>query len=271
MHSQIYPTLPPKTQRRKAENPQQQSLLACPQRRSLSSGPGQLRLARFSFAPLRFCVELLFLVSALLLPAISASAQEVEETIRIKTRVVFLDALVKDKKTNLPISNLAPENFEVYDEGKPRSISYFTREGQARKPLALVLILDLRDDGAGRFLKRPEVLKAMEEELAKLPPEDEVAIMATNINGEKEKRMWLSEFTHDRSQLAAALALAPHFVDVTPETADARAAREERQRADSQQKGGIVTIGSDSAENKTPDQTTKPATAEEKKKSRRGC
>ena len=40
---------------------------------------------------------------------------------RSKTRVVFLDALVKDKKTNLPISNLTPENFEVLDDGKPRT------------------------------------------------------------------------------------------------------------------------------------------------------
>ena len=83
---------------------------------------------------------------------VSVRAQEVEETIRIKTRVVFLDALVKDKKTNLPISNLSQDNFEVFDDGKPRPISYFTREGEARKPLALVLVLDLRLDGAGSFL-----------------------------------------------------------------------------------------------------------------------
>ena len=81
--------------------------------------------------------------SCLLLPYhaalgfVSINAQEVEDTIKIKTRVVFLDALVKDKKTNSPISNLTTENFEVLDDGKPRSISYFTREGQARKPLAL--------------------------------------------------------------------------------------------------------------------------------------
>ena len=112
---------------------------------------------------------------------VSINAQEVEDTIKIKTRVVFLDALVKDKKTNLPISNLTTENFEVLDDGKPRDISYFTREGQARKPLALILILDLREDGAGRFLKRTEILKAMEDELAKLPPGDEVAIMAMDI------------------------------------------------------------------------------------------
>jgi VWFA-related protein len=147
---------------------------------------------------------LLLAVVAVLTPVGTIRAQEVEDTIRIKTRVVFLDALVKDRKTNLPISNLAQENFEVLDDGKPRDISYFTREGEARKPLALIMILDLREDGAGRFLKETEILKSMENELAKLPPGDEVAIMAMNI-GEDEQRVWLSEFTNDRAKIADAL------------------------------------------------------------------
>ena len=154
----------------------------------------------------RWSVLLLAILAAF--SSIAVNAQEVEDTIKIKTRVVFLDALVKDKKTNLPISNLTPENFEVLDDGKPRNVSYFTREGQARKPLALVLILDLREDGAGRFLKRAEILKAMEDELAKLPPGDEVAIMAMDI-AEDDERVWLTEFTNDRAQLAAALARVP--------------------------------------------------------------
>ena len=152
--------------------------------------------------------RLLLLIFIAALAFVSINAQEVEDTIKIKTRVVFLDALVKDKKTNLPISNLAPENFEVLDDGKPRDISYFTREGQARKPLALILILDLREDGAGRFLRRPEILKSMEDELAKLPPGDEVAIMAMDL-GEDEIRFWLTEFTNDRAKLASALARVP--------------------------------------------------------------
>src|SRR5215510_8809436 len=150
-----------------------------------------------------------FLLLIVLLASFSANAQEVEDTIKIKTRVVFLDALVKDKKTNLPISNLTSDNFAVLDDGKPRNITYFTREGQARKPLALVLILDLREDGAGRFLKRTEILKAMEDELAKLPPGDEVAILAMDMNNEDEERLWLTEFTNDRATLAAALARVP--------------------------------------------------------------
>lgn len=155
----------------------------------------------------RFPLLLLFILATF--ASLPVSAQEVEETIKIKTRVVFLDALVKDKKTNLPISNLTTENFQVLDDGKPRNISYFTREGQARKPLALILILDLREDGAGRFLKRTEILKSMEDELAKLPPGDEVAIMAMDMNNEDEERLWLTEFTNDRAKLAAALARVP--------------------------------------------------------------
>jgi VWFA-related protein len=154
--------------------------------------------------------KFLLLIIVATLASFSINAQEVEDTIKIKTRVVFLDALVKDKKTNLPISNLTTENFEVLDDGKPRDISYFTREGQARKPLALILILDLREDGAGRFLQRTEVLKAMEDELAKLPTGDEVAIMAMDIS-EDEDRVWLTEFTNDRAKLAAALARVPEM------------------------------------------------------------
>ena len=150
-----------------------------------------------------------FLLLVVLFASFPATAQEAEDTIKIKTRVVFLDALVKDRKTNLPISNLTSDNFAVLDNGKPRNITYFTREGQARKPLALVLILDLREDGAGRFLKQSEILKSMGDELAKLPPGDEVAILAMDINNEDEERLWLTDFTSDRAQLAAALARVP--------------------------------------------------------------
>ena len=172
--------------------------------------------------------RLLLLTILATLASVSTYAQEVADTIRIKTRVVFLDALVKDKKTNLPVSNLTPENFEVLDDGKPRNISYFTREGQARKPLALILILDLRQDGAGRFLKRPEILKAMEDELAKLPQGDEVAIMAIDLF-EGEERYWLTDFTNDRTELAAALAHVPTLTGPRDDSTTAGLTRMQRQ------------------------------------------
>ena len=177
-----------------------------------------------------------------------AAAQEVDDTIRVKTRVVFLDALVKDKRSGAPIADLQPDNFEVFDDGNKRPISYFTRDGQARKPLALVLVLDLRDSGAGRFLKRPEILKTITDELAKLGPKDEVAILAMDLNGEDEKRVWLSDFTRDPAQLAAALMRAPQFVDVEPEEADAIAARENKKE---RTKSVSLSVGSGSSEQKT--------------------
>ena len=119
-----------------------------------------------------------------------------------------MDALVKDKRSGIPISDLKQDSFEVFDDGKPRSISYFTALGQARKPLALILVLDLREDGAGRFLKRQEVLDVMAAELAKLPPEDEVAIMAINFDEDGSRKV-LTDFTRDRSRIIAALQQVP--------------------------------------------------------------
>ena len=197
----------------------------------------------------RLLAILAALIAIIVIGSHSVAAQEVAETISINTRVVFMDALVKDKRTGVPIADLTPENFEVYDNGTLRPISYFTREGQARKPLALVLILDLRDDGAGRFLKRPEILKAMADELAKLSPEDEVAILAMDINGEDEKRVWLTELTRDHAQIVAALARAPKFVDVDPEDADAKAAQMNKtpnNKSDADH-GSSLTLGSDSS------------------------
>src|SRR5262245_25847854 len=197
--------------------------------------------------------HLSFLLLILLSASFAINAQEVEDTIKIKTRVVFLDALVKDKRTNLPISNLTSENFAVLDDGKARNITYFTREGQARKPLALILILDLREDGAGRFLKRTEILKSMEDELAKLPPGDEVAIMAMDMNNEDEERLWLTEFTNDRAKLAAALArvpamCVPHEGATPPEVKKVETAQGEGKPEDIVQtetirgkNGGVVT------------------------------
>ena len=205
-----------------------QVFLALSYRRSLNPESGRLRLFRSGFMPLLRSLGFVVLVIVVAaLSSVTVVAQEVEDTIRIKTRVVFLDALVKDKKTSLPIANLTPENFEVYDNGKVRPISYFTREGQARKPLALVLIMDLREDGAGRCLKEPEILKAMDAELAKLPPEDEVAVMVMNTTGEDETRLWLTEFTNDRQKLSAALARVPAFCNEDP--AAEAAAKEPKQ------------------------------------------
>lgn len=185
-----------------------------------------------------------------LLTAPAIFAQEVADTIKIRTRVVFMDALVKDKKSGIPVTDLKPENFELFDDGKPRTISYFTREGQARKPLALVLILDCRADGAGRFLKRPEVIQAITEQLSKLPPGDEIGIMAMNI-GEDEQRVWLTRFTNQPAEIAAAMARVPSFVD-QPDIAANEVQKSEKQNQPKKDNGSLsIGVNTDGNESKT--------------------
>jgi VWFA-related protein len=220
-----------------------------------SHAPAQSRKAIFN-QPLLFSrasVRLGVMLALALLAVPPGSAQDVADTIHVRTRVVFMDALVKDKKTGIPVTDLKPENFELLDDGKPRPISYFTREGQARKPLALIIILDCREDGAGRFLKRPEILKTLADELAKLPPGDEVGIMAMNI-GEDEKRVWLTSFTNDRAQLSAALARVPAFVERPGNLPDENEVR--KSAAQNQKEGkGSITINTGAADDKSK---TKP-------------
>ena len=202
-------------------------------------------------------LSVLLLLIAFVAPTIFA--QEIADTIKIRTRVVFLDALVKDKNTGIPISDLKPENFQVLDDGKPRTISYFNREGQARKPLALVLILDLRDDGAGRFLKRDEVRAAIVDELGKLPPGDEVAILAINVNSVDDKAaairngkaMWLTEFTRDRTQLETALARIPALVAPPPESDKNDASKHDPNSPD-RESNASISVSSDT-KNKSDD------------------
>jgi VWFA-related protein len=110
----------------------------------------------------------------------------------------------------------------------------------------------------------------MADELAKLPKEDEVAIMAMNI-GEDEKRVWLSDFTHDAAQLNAALARVPAFVENPDKSPDDRSAEEKQRQKEKRaagqeaQKGkGSVTIHADT--NAAPPQSTDASAAQEKPK-----
>ncbi|HEX8422747.1 MAG TPA: VWA domain-containing protein [Pyrinomonadaceae bacterium] len=162
-----------------------------------------------------FALSLLLLCGgasfALAQEAGGATAQD--EVLKVRTRVVFLDALVTDKKTKSFASGLTPENFEVLADGKPRPVSYFTREGDKnRRPLALAVVFDLERLGAGRYMRRTEILEAMAAELSKLPPEDEVAVIVLDPNGVEDRREWLTPFTRNRAQVASAMAIVPTLV-----------------------------------------------------------
>ena len=67
-----------------------------------------------------------------------------------------------------------------------------------------------------------------------------------DLNGEDEKRLWLTGFTRDPAQLVAGLARAPQFIDVDPAVADATAAKA-NQKSDADH-GSSLTLGSGSSD-----------------------
>jgi VWFA-related protein len=151
---------------------------------------------------------------SVLLCGVSLTAQhQAGDTVRLRTREVHIEVLVKNKRTGAPIKDLSREDFEVLDDGKPRRLSYFSRDaGAVRRPLAIILVLDLRPGGAGRYLRRLDILMSLAAALADLPPEDEVAVMATWVGGVGDKVEILTDFTRDRTKILAALKAVPSLV-----------------------------------------------------------
>ena len=148
--------------------------------------------------------------------AVRAQAQG-EDVVRIRTRAVFLDALIKDKRTGEPVRDLSREDFQVFDDGRPRILAYFSREGEAREqPLALVLALDLWGGKSFSYLKKAEVAEQLVAAIKKLSPEDEVGIMLMWAE-EKNKGsdlflgtcQMVENLTRDREKTAAALRAVP--------------------------------------------------------------
>lgn len=151
-------------------------------------------------------------------PTATAAPEPGEIVERVNTRAVFIDTLVRDRKTNEPVRDLRPEDFQVLDDGRPRKLSYFTREGDSRRPLALLLFIDLWTPYGRQHLKSEDAMRRLASALAKLAPEDEVAVAATWIEeGDPPGtpvptvRM-LGGFTRDRARTADALAGIPELV-----------------------------------------------------------
>jgi VWFA-related protein len=139
-------------------------------------------------------------------PAITRQDPQ-DDVVRVNTRVVFIDTLVKDKRTGEPVEGLTREDFEVLDNGQPRTISYFSRQGSIdQRPLALLLVLAPLDDGASHSLQKPEVVSSLTSALARLPADDEVALLLVWRHGSSRL---LSDLTRDRAKVGSALAALP--------------------------------------------------------------
>jgi VWFA-related protein len=101
-----------------------------------------------------------------------------EDVFRSETRVVNVEAIVRDAVTRMPVKDLRAEQFRLMIDGKPRKISYFQHRGDDRRPLAMMVYFNLAVEGALRQMSQKAAQDSFAAALRNLDPKDEVAVYA---------------------------------------------------------------------------------------------
>ncbi|MBZ5682979.1 MAG: VWA domain-containing protein [Acidobacteriia bacterium] len=121
--------------------------------------------------------------------------QKPTETLKVNVNVVQLFFNVKDKKGAL-IPNLTKDDFEIYEDGKPQAVKYFTAESNLPLTLGIMIdasgsqrnVLDMEKEVGGAFLKQI------------LTDKDEAYVISFDVTVDL-----LQDFTRDVHRLQAAL------------------------------------------------------------------
>jgi len=114
-----------------------------------------------------------------------------EQILKVRTDLVNVDVLAKQKKTGRIVGNLTQDNFTLVEDGVKQTISYFSQE---RLPLSIVLLID-RAGCINAF--NDQIRAATIETFGQLKDEDEVAIMTFS-----NKVALTQPFTRDRQVIA---------------------------------------------------------------------
>jgi VWFA-related protein len=125
----------------------------------------------------------------------SGDSQQPTETLKVNVNVVQLFFNVKDKHGAL-IPNLTKDDFEVYEDGKPQTMKYFTAETNLPLTLGIMIdasgsqknVLDMEKEVGGAFLKQV------------LTDKDEAYVISFDISVDL-----LQDYTRDVHRLQAAL------------------------------------------------------------------
>jgi len=97
-----------------------------------------------------------------------------EQTITLSTHLVNVDVLVTDKRTGARVDGLTRDDFEILENGHPRAITHFSQGFSADRPVALVLMIDLRPTNKQIW---PKLRAALAPVISKLPREDKIAVI----------------------------------------------------------------------------------------------
>jgi VWFA-related protein len=111
--------------------------------------------------------------------------------LKVRTELVNVDTLVRQRQTGRIISNLTQDDFTIFEDGVKQTISYFSQD---RLPLSIVLLVD-RAGCINAF--NDQIRAATIQAFGMLKAEDEVAIMTFS-----NKVALAQPFTRDRQLIA---------------------------------------------------------------------
>jgi VWFA-related protein len=140
----------------------------------------------------RACVyEALLCCAVLTAPAF---AQDDTPVFRTTSELVLLDIQVVHQKTATSTKSVRREDLQVFEDGKPQIISFFSRD---ELPLSIVMLFDMTATSQA-VLK--QLAAGARSALSHLKPADEVAVMVYAAHGRV-----LDGFTTNRDRTAAAI------------------------------------------------------------------
>jgi Ca-activated chloride channel homolog len=141
-------------------------------------------------------IQLIFFSFLLVITLPAALAQEPpDQTLKLSTDLVTLDAQVLHKKTGRAVGNLAKEDFLLFEDGVKQEITHFSQD---RLPLSVLLLLDT-SGSVWDFMT--DVRDRTVEALRQLKDTDEVAVMGT-----ASRTAVIQDFTLDRELIADKIA-----------------------------------------------------------------
>ncbi len=122
-------------------------------------------------------------------------SQEPTETLKVNVNVVQLFFNVKDKHGTL-IPNLVKDDFQIFEDGKPQTVKYFTAESNLPLTLGILIdasgsqrnVLDMEKEVGGAFLKQI------------LTDKDEAFVISFDVDSNL-----MQDFTRDVHRLQKAL------------------------------------------------------------------
>jgi VWFA-related protein len=137
-----------------------------------------------------------FFLLQIIIICFSPPAKAQQDTIRLSTDLVVIDAQVLNRKTGGVINGLNATDFELYEEGTRQQITHFSQD---KLSLSVILLIDLSGSVSPVF---NDIREGALTALARLKEQDEVAVMVFSTSTQLSQ-----DFTTDRQAIVSKIGL----------------------------------------------------------------